>query len=103
MIDMRMNHLKQRSERGAVALMMVILLTSLIAVVGVSLAVMNLDYTLGVASSLFGKNLTTAADGCLDSALVELTNNNAVSSLNVNNIGAQNANCVVTIRNSTLY
>jgi hypothetical protein len=90
-------------QSGAVALMMVILLTSLIAVVGVSLAVMNLDYTLGVTSSLFGKNLTTAADGCLDSALAELTNNNAVSSLNVNNIGAQNANCVVTIRNSGNY
>jgi hypothetical protein len=94
---------KQKSERGAVALMMVILLTSLIALFGVGLAVMNLDYSLGVASTLLGKNLTTAATGCLDSALVELANNNAVSTLNVNSIGGQNANCVVTIKSSGNY
>ncbi len=91
------------SERGAIALMMIILLTSLIALFGVGLAVMNLDYSLGLTATLFGKNLTTAADGCLDSALVELSNNNAVSSLNVNNIGGQNANCKVTIKGSGNY
>jgi|GEM_PF-6533092 len=97
---MKENIVANSKDRGAIALIMVILLTSLIALFGSGLAIMNLDYSLGLSATLFGKNLTTAADGCLDSAVAELTNNNAVTTLNVNSIGGQSANCIVTIKGS---
>ncbi len=87
----------QSNTTGAIALIVMVFMTGIILVVGVGLAIMNLDYTLTGTSDLLGQSLGTAADGCLDSALAELRNNNGVTSINVNNIGT-NVNCVVGIQ-----
>lgn len=89
-------------QRGIIAITIMIFMAAVIIVVGVGLAIMNLDYSLSGTSDLLGQNLGTAVDGCLDSALAELRNNNSATTINVNSIGT-NVNCVATIRSNGNY
>lgn len=91
---------KEERNRGAIALITVILLTSFILIVGVGLAIMNLDYTLTIGASLSDRSLLTATDGCLDSAISQIQADSSFGSTNIANIGTANLNCNVSISSS---
>lgn len=85
-------------QSGAIALLTVIIVTSVALVFVVSLAIMNLDYSLTSGSLLFNRELSTAVDGCLDSAIGDLrSSSSAVTLLNVNDIGPSSIDCQVDI------
>jgi len=89
---------KINNGKGAIALLTVIIVTSVALVFVVSLAIMNLDYSLTSGSLLFNRELSTAVDGCLDSAIGDLrSSSSAVTLLNVNDIGPSNIDCQVDI------
>ena len=88
---------EQSGNRGAIALITVVMVTMLVSIFAVSLAVMNLDYTLTIGSQLIDKSLTVASDGCLDATIGQLASYNGSGSTNVTNIGSANMNCQVTV------
>ncbi|MFH0873661.1 MAG: hypothetical protein V1846_02355 [Candidatus Komeilibacteria bacterium] len=89
-----------KSDRGAIALIAVVLVTMLVSIFAVSLAVMNLDYSLSIGSMLFDKSVMTATDGCLDASIGQLASYNGTASSNISNIGPANLNCSITVTSS---
>src|SRR3989344_1603497 len=77
----------ENSNQGAIALIAVIMVTTVILVFGLSLAIMNVDYTLTIGTNLVEKDLTSASDGCFDAAVDEFKINPNITAFNVNNIG----------------
>ena len=90
----------ENSNQGAIALIAVIMVTTVILVFGLSLAIMNVDYTLTIGTNLVEKDLTSASDGCFDAAVDEFKINPNITAFNVNNIGSSNINCRVAITSS---
>jgi len=94
-IFMRLYHDNQ--QRGVAALIIVIMVTAVAITFGISLAMMNLDYSLSVGASLLNQRLQSAVDACTDSAIGELKRNENISTLNVNDIGPALIDCQATI------
>lgn len=83
---------------GFIALMLVVMVTAMTVVYGLTVALMSVDETNNSASWLAASKSRTFTSACIDNALSTLRNNSNASG-NVN-IDISNVNCVATISGS---